>query len=215
MLRRNAHLAGRVIPRAAPDKATPLVMTPALDGALVLEEMLLSRVRDLSREPENEALVLAGEGFGSEKEDAGRRALLERLASKLRKRARLRAARAALLPSPDDRPAFAPPPANRTGRLRSGDEKGAELREAVRDLGRGGRVLVVGVALGPSGSERAFEQLLQGLFCRWSGKALLPDPRMSAWIKAKAAGGLKLPDMVKDRDEGRALPASRAKRIVQ
>jgi len=90
-----------------------------------------------------------------------------------------------------------------------------ELREAVKELSRGGRVIVVPFLLEPDGTERAFKKTLENFFILWNGKGLLPHPRITAWIQLKAAEGRKYPDMAKERDEGQAAKPPERSKVVR
>lgn len=203
-------MSGRTIPRAR--TKTPIAAARALDDDPVAAEILLDRARALSRRPSEETVVVVGWGRGDDA-DGARRERLEGFAARLRRDGGFRDARGHLLLPP-----AAPPAEVRLGtRAAPKDPEGESrraLRETVRDLSKRGRVLVLPYLLARDGRERELKKLMEGLFCRYDGKPLLPDPRLARWAAERARQAAREEDMARHKDAGRAPPTDR-KRFIQ
>lgn len=148
----------------------PLRMTAALDQHPLVAEILLSRTRVMSREPQREVVVVVAHGPVSDEENvkwlADMRVLAERM------QAESRFGRIEYLTVRDD----APDP------IRS--EATAELRRVVeRATSEGNKVLVVPLLLAYGGIEEGIKQRLAGLSYTMSARALLPDERLAQWVR--------------------------------
>lgn len=200
MTRKHANL-GQTRVRRALAKA-PLVMTTALDGDPAAVEALLAAAKPASRDPRSEAVILAGRGSGDRASDELTTRRMSEAARALQKSGGFRVAVGALLL----------PEAEQAQR-----EKAAQaLRQLVRSLSGGGRVIVLPYALTQDGFERSLKRGLDGLFCKVQEKAMLPHPALARWAARKLAESRDLPDMVRFKDAaGRALPPPERKRIVK
>jgi sirohydrochlorin ferrochelatase len=214
----HAHMSQIVIKRAVFNfKKPPIVLTQALDADPALPDALLERAKKLGHDPALEAVVLVGGGSGDMARDQAYRTILERHAKALRRNGRYRAVRAVLVasdapPLRDQTPDLSK---SRGSRLPSSADSGRELREAVQALSNKGHVIVLPYLLTPDGSERAYRKTLENAFILWDGKGMLPHERIASWIKARIVEGSGLPDMVKFRDEGLALPPPERKKVVR
>lgn len=175
----HAHMAKAVVRRV--QTRLPLVMTPALDDHPLVGEILLARARELSKEPAKEAVVLVGHGPVQDADDGLWLRAMGRLAETVRERGGFASAHAATL-----RDDSAP-------EVKAKAEQA--LRGLVRGLSRRGRVLVVPHLIARGGIERHVRKALDGMFYEWSGKTLLPDPRIAQWAEAGVEQAAALPDM--------------------
>jgi len=214
----HSHMGQLVIKRAVFKKAPPLVvLTQALDSDPALAAALLERAKKLGHEPTSEAVVIIGGGSGDPARDQAYRTVLERQAKALRREGHYRAVRAVLI-SPEKAPPRDQAPdlsKSRGSRLRSSADTGKGLREAVQSLSENGRVIVLPYLLTPDGSERTYREILGNAFILWEGRGMLPNGRIESWIKARIVEGSGLPDMVKFRDEGKALPQAEKGKVVR
>jgi sirohydrochlorin cobaltochelatase len=169
----------------------PLILTKALDDHPLFVELMAARAQSLSRKPADESIVLVGE---APLDVAERKEWLEAatgLAEKVRQKGGFKAARAFAL---------------ETGRQKEREASAGALRAIVRDLRRDGKVLVVPLAL--TGKSMRLPSVLDGLFARYDGRTVLPDPRIERWVEESATAAAKLPDMrmFKDAAKGGILP---------
>ncbi|MFH1725234.1 MAG: hypothetical protein ABII00_11525 [Elusimicrobiota bacterium] len=194
-------MRGRVVPRAK--LKVPLVMSDALDDAPLAAEVLLSRAREMSREPEGESVVIIGNGAPADEDNEIVERHLGSLARKIEAEGLFRTVRGvALRPQTKDDP-------------RQAAESERRLQALIRNLSRVSRVIVVPHLLARDGTERAWLKKLNSLFYRWRGKALLPDARLVRWVRDRVDASRDLPDMVRFKDAGQGLPPKPRKRIVQ
>lgn len=172
----------------------PLVLAPVLDDQEVLIDVLSSRALELSKGPSRESVVLAGAAAASEKTSERWHEALQGLAQRVRAKGAFQAAAAALLAE------------DQKQSVRDGYRE--KFKSLVRQLSRTSRVLVIPVSVTQDDSSRKIPRILQGSFMRFSGKALLPDERISAWVEQAARKASELPDMRTFTDAGRALSLS-------
>lgn len=152
----------------------PIVVTPALDDAPVLAEVLAERSLALSRAPTREALFLVGHGPGSAEDYAHWMRNLRVVADSLRRRVPFADIRLDLVR--DD----APP------HVRA--EAVTRVRELI-DLQHqvtGDTVVVVPVLLSRGRvSRETFLKDLTGLPVRYSGDPLMPHAGLSRWLEER------------------------------
>ena len=151
----------------------PVVMGQALDDDPVVAEIVLERARALGRHPSQETVVLVAHGPNDEADNAQWLASLRRVAQHLTQTGGF--AQALSLTIRDD--------ASHAVRE---DAKQA-LRQAVQDAGRQHQVLVVPVLMAQGGIEHKIPKLLKGLSYRYSGRTLLPHPKLAEWIAQQAS----------------------------
>ncbi|HEU5292599.1 MAG TPA: hypothetical protein VFU05_18250, partial [Cyclobacteriaceae bacterium] len=65
------------------------------------------------------------------------------------------------------------------------------LRGLVRQAGKQGNVIVVPLLLSKGGVEQGIVKRLEGLNYKWSGKTLLPDPKITQFIESSVNEALK------------------------
>jgi hypothetical protein len=172
----------------------PLVLTKALDDHPLFIELLTARAQALSRHPEQEAVILAGDAPMGTPGDKDRVAETEWLqaaqavADKVRQKGRFAAAQAfALRSGPTTKE-----------RRQSTDA----LRALVKEHRRERKVIVVQMTM--TGGALRLNRVLDGLFAKYDGRAVLPDARIAQWVEQSAMPAAKLPDMRLFKDPARA-----------
>ena len=151
----------------------PIVMGRGLDASPVVSEILLDRAKALSRQPDNETVVLIGHGPVAEQDNAVWLATMEQIAGYLREQGGFRQVLSQTIR--DDAPKAVR------------DEAIRRIRETVQTQGTEGRVLVVPLLLAQGGIERKIPQFLNGLSYIYKGETLLPHPLLAGWIKEQAS----------------------------
>ncbi len=147
-------------------------VTPAMDDDPRVATILADHARALSRDPRAETLVLVAHGPNDDDEAAQWLAAMARLAGHVRTALPFRRIDARLLR--DD----APKPVK--------ERALAELRDAVTEHAKSGRVVVVPLLLSPGAVADEIPSTLTGLDFAWDGRTLLPDDRIAQWILARA-----------------------------
>lgn len=152
------------------------VMTGALDDNPLAAEILLERARELSIDPDRETVILVGHGPNDENENKLWLNDMEKLASYVHEKGRLKEVKAATWRS--DAPETV-------------KEKAAqELRAMVERDDKDGRVIVIPHLLASSGVEGEIIEVLKGLSYSYNGKTLLPHPNITKWIEMQVEGEL-------------------------
>ena len=156
------------------EATVPIAVTTALDSHAVVAEILLSRALDVSRQPEEEVVVVVAHGPGSEEDNALWLEHMNVLVERIRPRTRF--SRIEHLTVRDD----ASDPVR--------EQATAELRAVVEGAVQEGRsVLIVPLLLSYGGIETGIRRRLEGLPYRMADQALLPDERLSEWVLMQAA----------------------------
>ncbi|MCE2541585.1 MAG: hypothetical protein J4G16_14780 [Acidobacteria bacterium] len=157
-----------------PLEATALIaVTTALDSHALVAEILLSRALDVSRQPEEEIVVVVAHGPSSEEDNALWLANMGILVETMRSRTRF--SRIEHLTVRDD----ASDPVR--------EQATAALRAVVEGAVQEGRsVLIVPLLLSYGGIEAGIRRRLEGLPYRIAGQALLPDERLAEWVLLQA-----------------------------
>jgi sirohydrochlorin ferrochelatase len=160
-------------PAARVTLPVPVRMTKALDADAAVSDVLITRAREISRDPAREAIVLVAHGPVRDEEN---RLWLRDLAVHVdRLKQAVPFASVEALTVRDDAPAP----------IR--DAATAELRAVVsRQIGEGRRVLIVPVLLSFGGIEAGIRKRLEGLDYTMATKGLIPDDRFIAWVLGKA-----------------------------
>ncbi len=144
---------------------------PLNDSAVVIE-ILLDRAHEISTTPSKEALILVAHGPNDNTDNARWNEILQNISNRLKERGGYRSVEGITLR--DDAPAATRQQA--VERLRS--------RVQAADAA-GSRVLVVGLLLAPGGIEHKIGLELRGLNYTFNTNALLPDSRISEWIRSQ------------------------------
>ena len=155
------------------EAAVPISVAPALDGHALVAEILLSRALHLSRQPDEEVVVVVAHGPTSDEDNdlwlGNMNTLVERM------RPRTRFSRIECLTVRDD--ASDPVREQATAALR------AVVEGAVEE---GKSVLIVPLLLSYGGIEVGIRRRLEGLPYSMASQALLPDERLSEWVLMQA-----------------------------
>jgi len=149
---------------------TPMVFTKALDQDPVVVDILLDRLKAISREAAREVVVMVGHGPHDENDDAAWRSHMQAIAQLVRQQGHFHEVKVVTLRE-DAEPAIK---AKAT----------VELRYTVADWNRDYDVLVVPLLMSEGGIERGIPERLKGLVFRFKPQGLLPHPKISEWIRA-------------------------------
>ena len=173
LMTHHLHMSGT----ARPAGSVPLELTPAMDDAREIAQVLAERARALAKAPAKQALFLIGHGPNSAEDYAAWMSNLRRVADTVRARAGFRSVLVDLVR--DDAPEEVRVEAVRRAR---------ELIQLQHDLtGQPVVVVPVMVAEGKISREK-LPRDLAGLPIVYSGEALLPHPGMARWIEARVRG---------------------------
>ncbi len=155
------------------EAAVPISVTTALDGHALVAEILLSRALDVSERPEEEVVVVVAHGPTSDEDNYLWLENMDILVERMRPRTRF--SRIECLTVRDD----ASDPVR--------ERATAELRAVVdRVLQEGKSALIVPLLLSYGGIEVGIRRRLEGLPYRMADQALLPDERLSEWVRIQA-----------------------------
>jgi len=143
---------------------------PFNDSALVVE-ILLDRISEISRKPEEECVIVATSGPRDDVDNTQWESVLKNLSARLKERGRFRTVEAATLR--DEAPSE-----KRQEALR-------RFRQKVEKAQQTGRAIVVPLVLFSSGIEHKISLELRGISYTYNNKALLPDSRISEWIRSQ------------------------------
>ena len=150
----------------------PAVMRPALDADPVVGEILLDRAKALSRQPQEETVILLAHGPNEEADNALWLADMRQLEEGVKSGGGFR--EVVSLTLRDDAPKAIQEQATQA------------LRQAVQKAGEQGRALVVPLLIARGGIERKIPERLAGLSYQFTGQTLLPHPKLTAWIAEQA-----------------------------
>jgi hypothetical protein len=144
---------------------------PLNDSAVVVE-ILLDRAHEISSEPSKETLVIIGHGPNDETDNTRWIQIMQNLSARIKERGGYKNVEGLTLR--DDAP----------GPVR---ERAVEyIRQRVQAADQAGtRVLVIPLLLAPGGIEHKIGLELRGLSYAFNTKALLPDSRISEWIRSQ------------------------------
>jgi sirohydrochlorin ferrochelatase len=153
-------------------KRSTIHFTEPLNDSAVVVEILLDRAHAISSSPARETVVIVSHGPNDDSDNAKWNQILQNIAGQMKDRGGYKEVAGATLR--DDAP-----PAIR--------EQAVEmLRTKIRSADQAGsRVLVVTLLLAPGGIEHKIGLELRGLSYAFNTKALLPDSRISEWIRSQ------------------------------
>ncbi|MCF6156896.1 MAG: hypothetical protein E3K36_17040 [Candidatus Brocadia sp.] len=152
-------------------------MSGALDDSMLVAEILLERAMELSTNPPNETVILAGHGPNDEKENKLWLADMEKLAYYVREKGNFKKVKVATWRS--DAPE----------EIR--ERAIQELRTMVEMSGKEGMVIVIPHLLATGGVESEIVAALKGLPYIFSGKTLLPHSNITRWIEMQIQEQMK------------------------
>jgi sirohydrochlorin cobaltochelatase len=166
--------AAHVDPASPVTVALPVRMTPAFNGHRLIGEIVADRARAMSTAPTAEAVILVA--HGPVPDDDNRRWLEDMAVHAAAVRASAPYAAVDYMTVRDDAG-----PAMR-------DAATAELRAKVSaQAAAGRRVLVVPHVMSFGGIEQGIRTRLEGLAYTMADQGLMPDPRVSAWVRDSVA----------------------------
>jgi hypothetical protein len=142
-----------------------------MDDHPLVAAILADRAKALSQDPSRESLVIVAHGPNEDAEAVQWTEAIRLLGSRIRSTVRFREIDVRLLR--DD----APKPVK--------DRALAELKAAVEDRARSGRIIVVPLLVSTGRIGDQIPDVLNGLEFAWDGRPLLPDARIAEWIIAQ------------------------------
>ncbi|MFO7444723.1 MAG: CbiX/SirB N-terminal domain-containing protein [Ignavibacteriaceae bacterium] len=161
-------------------KSKILLTEPLNDHPLVVE-ILSERVKELSKSPVKETVILVAHGPNDEEDNRMWVSTLDNIADKLR---------AKYTGTNSFKNIFC---------MTVRDDAAKEIYEAakenlrniVRQASKDGKAIVVPVLLSQGGIEKGIVKRLEGLEYEWSGKTLLPHENITKFIETSVEGALK------------------------
>jgi sirohydrochlorin ferrochelatase len=151
--------------------ATIRYMEPLNDSAVVVE-ILLDRAQEMSEQPSRESVVIVTHGTKDESDNKVWIQILQSLCNRIKERGGFKTVEGFTLR--DDAPVSI-----RNRAMQS-------LRDRIRSIeSSGARAIVVGLTLIPTGMEHRLGLELRGLSYAFNTKSLLPDSRISEWIRSQ------------------------------
>ncbi len=147
------------------------LMEPLNDSPIVVE-ILLDRAQEISERAAQESVMIVAHGPNDESDNAKWIQILQALTAKLKERGGFKSVEGFTLR--DDAPV-----ATRRQAI-------ANLRKRIEEVEKGGgRALVIPLLVAPGGIEHKLEVELRGLSYALNTKTLLPDSRISDWIRSQ------------------------------
>lgn len=156
-------------PKSPVTSPIPIRMTPALNDHPLVADILASRARSISQQPNEEAVVIVAHGPVGDEENRRWLADMASLATRMSNVERF--ASIDYLTLRDDAPAAVR------------DQSTAALRGIVtKRIAEGRRVLIVPLLVSFGGIERGLRERLDGLAYQMPAIALVPDERLVTWV---------------------------------
>ena len=155
--------------QAKPIRVTvPITIATPLNDDPAVAEVLLDRAREVSRQPQEETVVLVAHGPNGEEDNTGWLAAMQQVADRIREAGGFRAVVPVTMRDDASDPVL--------------EAATAAMRERVREAGHDTRVLVVPLLIASGGIDHKIPERLEGLEYVFQPKALLPHPMISRWI---------------------------------
>ncbi|MEL7833753.1 sirohydrochlorin chelatase [Fodinibius sp. Rm-B-1B1-1] len=169
------YMHGMLMPPNLPqlDINTEITMTSALDNHDIVAKILYDRVSTLSENPANETVVIAAHGPSRESDNKMWLQNMESLSQKVQTIQQNKGKEFKQIFSLTVRD---------DAREVIHDQAKENFRAIVRQSSQFGDVIVVPLFLSSSGREDAVAERLSGLDFKWSGRTLLPDEKISAFL---------------------------------
>src|SRR3990172_1203611 len=162
-----------------------MIMAHALDDHPVVADILVERILELSHQPDQETIVLVAHGANGESDNRKWVKSMERISDQIRNlfnmKSGARFRNIFCLTVRDDAD---------TNIYNQAKE---HLRAVVRQAGKDGEVLVIPLYLSHGGVERDIVTRLEGLKYEWTGRTLLPDDRITEFIRHSVLDALRNP----------------------
>lgn len=179
----------------------PAVLAGAFDDEPLIADILTSRAQALSKNPSRESLLLVAEASSADRANSQWAGAIDGLAEKVRAKGNFAACRVFILPQ--DASQF------------QREKSVRELRETAKSLRpQGAALIVVPLTLDHGEVASKIRAMLDGIFFKYDGKAVLPDPRVAGWVKLSVSKAAALPDMRSFKDDGRAIPKPLAHKMT-
>jgi hypothetical protein len=157
------------------EKHSTIRFSEPLNDSAVVVEILLDRIQEISRKPADESVVIVTPGARDAGDNAAWMQTLQRLCSRIKDRGGYKAVTAVTLRED------APPDQREQVML--------NFRHDVQAIQQsGGTALVVPLTLSEGGIEHKISLELRGVSYTYNNKPLLPDLRMSEWIRSQLPG---------------------------
>lgn len=156
--------------------------TRPLDDNPLVAQILFERIQELSKAPSKELVVLVGHGPNGEEDNMKWVSDMESLADQIRGLQKKAGKESKMILSMTVRDDADPAIYNQAKE---------NLRNVVKQGSKQGTVIVIPVFLSSGSVEQKVVARLEGLTYTWNGKTLLPDPKISEFIKASVANALK------------------------
>jgi hypothetical protein len=154
------------------EKHVDIQFTDPLNDDPIVGLILLDRAREVSQSPEQESVILVAHGPNDESDNEKWMNSLHRLSATIKERGHFRSAEGITLR--DDA----------TNEVRS--QAIETLRNRVAEINKaGGKVIIIPLLIAPGGIENKIGIALKGQVYTLNGKVLLPDHRISQWIRSK------------------------------
>ncbi|MEQ8425980.1 MAG: CbiX/SirB N-terminal domain-containing protein [Cyclobacteriaceae bacterium] len=179
--------AGHEMPPAPKELAqlktkSKIVFTKPLDDHPIVADIIYSRIKELSKNPKNEMVIVVGHGPNPEEDNKKWIANMESISDQVSEMQKKSGATSKMILAVTVR-----------------DDADAEiynqakenLRNLVKQGSKQGTVIVVPLFLSSGGAEQKVVTRLEGLTYTWNGKTLLPDARITDFISQSVAGALK------------------------
>jgi len=153
-------------------KRSTIHFADPLNDSAVVVEILLDRTKDISTDPAKESVLIVAHGPNDNSDNAMWSQILQNISARLKERGGFKNVEGVTLR--DDAP-----PAIRNQAVQT-------LRDRVKAADQAGtRALVVTLLLAPGGIEHKIGLELRGYNYAFNTKALLPDSRISEWIRSQ------------------------------
>ncbi len=145
----------------------------ALDDHPLVTEIIAGRIKELSRSPKNETVILVAHGPNDENDNKNWVKTMENISDQLRKEFEGEKSFRNIFCTTvrDD----APKEIYETAK--------ENLRSLVRQASKDGKVIVIPLLLSQGGIEEGIVKRLEGLNYIWNGKTLLPDTNITKFIR--------------------------------
>lgn len=154
------------------DKHSTIQFMEPLNDSAVVVEILLDRAQAISEQASKESVIIVAHGPHDDSDNARWNQILQTIAARVKERGGFKSVEGFNLR--DDASSVA----------RSDALDG--LRQRIQNIeASNGRVLVVSLALSPGGIENKLGLELRGLSYAFNTKVLLPDSRISEWIRSQ------------------------------
>lgn len=158
-----------------------IFLTKALDDHPLVTKIIVDRIKELSKSPKNETVILVAHGPNDENDNKNWVKAMENIAGHLREQFNGEAGFRNIFcfTVRDD----APKEIYETAK--------ENLRSLVRQASKDGKVIVVPLLLAKGGVEKGIVKRLEGLNYEWNGKTLLPDSNITKFIEQSVEGILE------------------------